>query len=132
MAWEALQLEIAVEFAQLTGPSGEEVLEAQGEYLRERVWEGYAPPKTCQAPGCSEPRQRVQGARTCERHGAEAARQRADRTNVRCKENRAKGLCGCGRPPSPGFRTCERCRTYQRERYRSVRSKNARSARREA
>ena len=38
------------------------------------------------------------------------------RTAVWRRENRAAGLCACGRAPTPGYKTCARCRAKNNHR----------------
>lgn len=40
------------------------------------------------------------------------------------KENRARGLCLCGRPLSPGFKTCDTCQDKAREAQRRLKKNN--------
>ena len=49
---------------------------------------------------------------------AENARD-AQRHREKRKANREAGLCACGREPTPGYRTCERCRERSRANARS-------------
>ena len=48
--------------------------------------------------------------------------------NGRKSANRAAGLCPCGAAPTPGRRTCERCRERAREDRRRARAAVARAA----
>ena len=48
--------------------------------------------------------------------------------NARKAANRAAGLCACGAEPSPGFKTCERCRERGRRDRKRSRAFAARAA----
>ena len=48
--------------------------------------------------------------------------------NARKSANREAGLCACGSEPSPGFKTCERCRERAKHDRSRARAFNARAA----
>ena len=64
-----------------------------------------AHPQRCEAPDCS-----AAGYIVAYDDGVYCRRCFHRRTAVWRRENRAAGLCACGRNPTPGYKTCVRCR----------------------